>query len=73
MGGEAPGVRCSLSLLHSHLLWASTDVALLRNRGDRSSLAAFTGRPQELSPKARYHLFMAKLFPNTYACVLSPT
>lgn len=37
--------------------------------GDRSSLAAFTGRPQELSPKARYHLFMAKLFPNTYASI----
>ncbi|GAA5997762.1 uncharacterized protein JCM10292_006795 [Rhodotorula paludigena] len=35
--------------------------------GDRSSLAAFTGRPQELSPKARYHLFMSRIFPNTYA------
>ncbi|GAA5903764.1 hypothetical protein JCM8208_006571 [Rhodotorula glutinis] len=37
--------------------------------GDRSSLAAFTGRPQDLSPKARYHLFMAKLFPNSYASI----
>ncbi|BGP39711.1 holocytochrome c synthase [Rhodotorula kratochvilovae] len=37
--------------------------------GDRSSLASFTGRPQELSPKARYHLFMAKLFPNSYAAI----
>lgn len=33
-------------------------------------LASFQGRPQELSPKARYHLMMAKLFPNSYACVL---
>lgn len=38
--------------------------------GDRSMLASFQGRPQELSPKARYHLTMAKLFPNYYACVL---
>ena len=37
--------------------------------GDRSMLASFQGRPQELSPKARYHLMMAKLFPNYYACV----
>ena len=35
-------------------------------------LASFQGRPQELSPKARYHLMMAKLFPNYYACVLLP-
>ncbi|BGO99441.1 holocytochrome c synthase [Rhodotorula toruloides] len=35
--------------------------------GDRSMLASFQGRPQELSPKARYHLMMAKLFPNYYA------
>lgn len=37
--------------------------------GDRSMLASFQGRPQELSPKARYHLMMAKLFPNYYAGV----
>ncbi|GAA5870658.1 hypothetical protein JCM3774_001718 [Rhodotorula dairenensis] len=37
--------------------------------GDRSMLASFQGRPQELSPKARYHLAMAKLFPNYYAGV----
>lgn len=32
-------------------------------------LASFSGRPQDLSPKARYHLFMGKWFPNTYAYV----
>ncbi|GAA6007803.1 hypothetical protein JCM10207_004879 [Rhodosporidiobolus poonsookiae] len=37
--------------------------------GDRSSLASFQGRPQELSPKARYHLMMGKLFPNYYGSV----
>ncbi|GAA5825563.1 hypothetical protein JCM11251_000285 [Rhodosporidiobolus azoricus] len=37
--------------------------------GDRSSLASFQGRPQELSPKARYHLAMGKLFPNYYGHV----
>ncbi|GAA6012304.1 hypothetical protein JCM11491_007087 [Sporobolomyces phaffii] len=37
--------------------------------GDRSSLASFQGRPQELSPKARYHLFMGKILPNYYASV----
>ncbi|GAA5970756.1 hypothetical protein JCM11641_004441 [Rhodosporidiobolus odoratus] len=37
--------------------------------GDRSSLSSFTGRPQELSPKARYHLMMGKLFPNYYGSV----
>ncbi|KAK4056048.1 holocytochrome c synthase [Microbotryomycetes sp. JL221] len=35
--------------------------------GDRSMLASFSGRPQDISPKARYHMFMGKLFPNTYA------
>ncbi|KAM0787503.1 hypothetical protein ACM66B_003575 [Microbotryomycetes sp. NB124-2] len=37
--------------------------------GDRSMLASFSGRPQDLSPKARYHMFMGKLFPNSYASV----
>ncbi|GAA5955396.1 hypothetical protein JCM21900_005362 [Sporobolomyces salmonicolor] len=37
--------------------------------GDRSSLASFQGRPQELSPKARYHLFMGKIMPNLYASI----
>lgn len=37
-------------------------------RGDRSMLASFQGRPQELSPKARYHMMMGKFFPNTYGC-----
>lgn len=34
--------------------------------GDRSSLASFAGRPQDISPKARYHLMMGKLFPAYY-------
>lgn len=33
-------------------------------------LARFTGRPNDLSPKARWHLTMAKLFPESYSCVL---
>jgi Cytochrome c/c1 heme lyase len=32
-------------------------------------LVRFQGRPNDLSPKARYHLFLAKLFPESYACV----
>lgn len=32
-------------------------------------LARFAGRPDSLSPKARYHLLMGKLFPETYSCV----
>ncbi|GAA5966275.1 hypothetical protein JCM3765_002583 [Sporobolomyces pararoseus] len=39
------------------------------DNGDKSSLASFQGRPQELSPKARYHLFMGKILPNYYASV----
>ncbi|KAK4051248.1 holocytochrome c synthase [Microbotryomycetes sp. JL201] len=39
------------------------------SEGDRSMLASFSGRPKDLSPKARYHLFMGKLFPNSYASV----
>lgn len=46
----------------------AADLAVV-HRGERSMLASFQGRPQELSPKARYHLMMAKLFPNYYACV----
>lgn len=37
--------------------------------GSLSSLASFQGRPQELSPKARYHLWMGKILPNFYASV----
>lgn len=36
------------------------------NGGDRSTLASFEGRPQDLSPKARYNLMLAKIFPNSY-------
>ena len=35
--------------------------------GDRSSLASFQGRPQELSPKPRFHLLIGKVLPNYYA------
>lgn len=31
------------------------------------SLTRFTGRPKELSPKARFHGLLAKLFPATYS------
>lgn len=34
--------------------------------GDMSSLARFEGRPQDLSPKARYNMMLGKLFPNLY-------
>ncbi|KAM0748311.1 cytochrome c and c1 heme-lyase [Meredithblackwellia eburnea MCA 4105] len=37
--------------------------------GDRSSLAKFEGRPKELSPKARYHLFMGTIFPSRYGYI----
>lgn len=31
------------------------------------SLTRFTGRPKELSPKARFHGMLAKIFPETYS------
>ncbi|WVR09016.1 hypothetical protein IAU60_006076 [Kwoniella sp. DSM 27419] len=34
--------------------------------GENAQLARFTGRPGDLSPKARFHLFAAKFFPNTF-------
>ncbi|WVQ93164.1 hypothetical protein IAU59_000228 [Kwoniella sp. CBS 9459] len=34
--------------------------------GENSQLARFTGRPGELSPKARFHLWAGKLFPETF-------
>lgn len=37
-----------------------------RNPNDRIELARFEGRPQDLSPKARYHLFLGSLFPKSY-------
>lgn len=41
-----------------------------RNPEDRTpnnlELAKFEGRPDDLSPKARFHLFCAKLFPEKY-------
>ncbi|KAK4696007.1 cytochrome c heme-lyase, partial [Phenoliferia sp. Uapishka_3] len=39
--------------------------------GDRSSLAQFQGRPQDLSPKARYHLFLGTIWPSRYEFVYS--
>lgn len=37
-----------------------------RSPNERIELAKFEGRPQDLSPKARFHLFLGRLFPNTY-------
>ncbi|KAE8543643.1 hypothetical protein D1P53_000358 [Cryptococcus gattii VGV] len=34
--------------------------------GDQSQLARFQGRPGELSPKARFHLWAGKLFPSKF-------
>ncbi|KAH8914209.1 cytochrome c and c1 heme-lyase [Atractiella rhizophila] len=34
--------------------------------GELSQLAKFEGRPGDLSPKARWHLFMGSLFPSRY-------
>ena len=39
-----------------------------RNPGERIELARFEGRPQDLSPRARWHLWLGSLFPNTYRC-----
>ncbi|GAA95984.1 uncharacterized protein L969DRAFT_96719 [Mixia osmundae IAM 14324] len=38
-----------------------------RQTGEQVQLAHFTGRPQDLSPKARIHLYLGKLFPETYS------
>ena len=40
--------------------------------GDRSSLARFEGRPKDLSPKARYHLFLGTILPSRFGCVHGP-
>lgn len=37
--------------------------------GDQSQLARFQGRPGELSPKARFHLWAGKLFPSKFKYV----
>lgn len=36
------------------------------NAAQRIELSKFEGRPQDLSPKARLHLMLASVFPNTY-------
>ena len=43
-----------------------------RNPGERIELARFEGRPQDLSPRARWHLWLGSLFPNTYRCASHP-
>lgn len=58
MGEQSPSCLTAGLLL--------TSVCTFR-RGDRSMLASFSGRPQDISPKARYHMWMGKFFPNTYA------
>lgn len=39
--------------------------------GDQSQLSRFQGRPGELSPKARFHLWAGKLFPSKFKYVVS--
>lgn len=41
----------------------------MRNPGERIQLARFEGRPQDLSPKARFHLLLGSIFSNTYRWV----
>ncbi|BEJ15787.1 hypothetical protein CspHIS471_0503920 [Cutaneotrichosporon sp. HIS471] len=38
-----------------------------RPGGEHAQLAKFQGRPHDLTPRARWQLFMAKLFPNDYS------
>lgn len=38
----------------------------MRTPGERIELARFEGRPQDLSPKARFHLLLGSIFSNTY-------
>lgn len=38
----------------------------MRTPGERIELARFEGRPQDLSPKARFHLLLGNIFSNTY-------
>jgi cytochrome c heme-lyase len=45
----------------------------MRNPGERIELSKFEGRPQDLSPKARLHLMLGRIFPNTYRCALRIT
>ncbi|KAL7009944.1 holocytochrome c synthase [Cystobasidiomycetes sp. EMM_F5] len=37
-----------------------------RSPNERLELSKFEGRPEQLSPKARYHLFLGSLFPQFY-------
>ncbi|KAK9898208.1 cytochrome c and c1 heme-lyase [Cystobasidium minutum MCA 4210] len=39
----------------------------MRTPGERIELARFEGRPQDLSPKARFHLLLGSIFSNTYS------
>jgi cytochrome c heme-lyase len=41
----------------------------MRTPGERIELARFEGRPQDLSPKARFHLLLGNIFSNTYRWV----
>jgi cytochrome c heme-lyase len=36
------------------------------NAAQRIELSKFEGRPQDLSPKARFHLILASIFPDSY-------
>jgi len=37
------------------------------NAAQRIELSKFEGRPQDLSPKARFHLILASIFPDSYS------
>ena len=37
-----------------------------RSPNERIELAKFEGKPQDLSPKARFHLLLGSIFPDTY-------
>lgn len=41
----------------------------MRTPGERIELARFEGRPDDLSPKARFHLLLGSIFSNTYRYV----
>jgi len=38
-----------------------------RNQGQTPELARFEGRPDDLSPKARWHILLSKILPDRYS------
>jgi len=45
---------------------AFLNVVAAREESREIELARFSGRPNDLSPKARYHMLLAKFFPHAY-------